>query len=70
MLQKNLQNERKTNAVKMRSLRRICRVSLADGIHNEEIHRMAGTSEDVTVKKNPLLFLLLNTFILVSGAGA
>ena len=44
------------NAVEMRSLRRICGVSLADGIRNEEIHRIAGTSEDVTVriKKNVL----------------
>ena len=44
------------NAVEMRSLRRICAVSLADRIRNEEIHRMAGTSEDVTVrmKKNVL----------------
>ena len=40
----------------MRSLRRICGVSLADRIRNEEVHRMAGTSEDVTVrmKKNVL----------------
>ena len=50
------QNERKMNAVAMRSLRRICGVSLADRIRNEEVHRMAGTSEDVTVrtKKNVL----------------
>ena len=34
-----------------RSLRRICGVSLADRIHNEEIHRMIITSEDVTAKK-------------------
>ena len=49
-------NERKMNAVEMRSVRRICGVSLADRIHNEEVHRMAGTSEDVTVrmKKNTL----------------
>ena len=33
----------------MRPLRRICGVSLADGIRNEEIHRMTGTSEYVTV---------------------
>ena len=48
-------NERKINAVEMRSLRKICRVSLADRIRNE-IHRMTGTSEDVTVriKKNVL----------------
>ena len=40
----------------MRSPSRICGVSLADRIRNEEIHRMAGTSEDVTVrmKKNVL----------------
>ena len=40
----------------MRSLRRICGVSLADRIRNEEIHRMTGTSENVTVrmKKNVL----------------
>ena len=43
-------NERKMNAVEMRSLRRICEVSLADRIRNEKIHRIAGTSEDVTVK--------------------
>ena len=47
------------NAVEMQSLRRICGVSLADRIRNEEIHRMAGTrmaGEDVTVrmKKNML----------------
>ena len=49
-------NKRKMNAVEMRSLRRICGVSVADRIHNEEIHRRAGTSEDVTVrmKKNVL----------------
>ena len=49
-------NERKRNAVEMRSLRRICGVSLADRIRNEEVHRIAGTSEDVTVrmKKNVL----------------
>ena len=40
------------NAVEMPSLRRICGVSLADRIHNEEIHRMAGISEDVTVRTN------------------
>ena len=38
------------NTVEMRSLRGICGVSLADRIHNQDIHRMAGTSEDVTVK--------------------
>ena len=43
-------NKRKMNAVEMRSLRRICGVSLADRIRNEEVHRMAGTSEDVTVR--------------------
>ena len=44
------------NAVEMRSLRRICEVSLAYRIRNEDIHRMAGTSEHVTVsmKKNVL----------------
>ena len=44
------------NAVEMRSLRRICGVSLADRIRNEEVRRMAGTSEDVMVrmKKNVL----------------
>ena len=50
-------NERKMKAVEMRSsLHRICGVSLPDRIHNEEVHRMAGTSEDVTVrmKKNVL----------------
>ena len=51
-------NERKINAVEMRSLRRICRVSFADRIRSEceWVHRMAGTSEDVTVrmKKNVL----------------
>ena len=35
-------NERKVNGVQMRSLCRICGVSLADRIRNEEIHRMAG----------------------------
>ena len=47
------------NAVEMRSLRTICGVSLADRIRNEEIHRMAGTNEDVTVrmKKNVLSWL-------------
>ena len=44
------------NAVEMRSLRRIFGVSLADRIRNGDVHRMAGTSEDVTVrmKKNVL----------------
>ena len=44
------------NAVEMPYLRRICGVSLAGRIRNEEVHRMAGTSEDVTVrmKKNVL----------------
>ena len=41
-------NERKMTAVKMRSLRRICGVSLGDRIHKEEIHRMTGTREDDT----------------------
>ena len=39
-------NERKMNAVKMRSLHRICGVSLADRICNEAIQRMGGTSEE------------------------
>ena len=43
-------NERKMNAVEMQSLRRISGVSLADGIRNDGIHRVVGTSEDVTVK--------------------
>ena len=34
----------------MRSLCRICGVSLADRIRNEEIRRMTGTSKDVTVR--------------------
>ena len=47
------------NAVEMRSLHRIYGISLADRTRSEnnvEIHRMAGTSEDVTVrmKKNVL----------------
>ena len=44
------------NAVEMRSLRRICGVSLADRIRNEEVHKMIGASEDVMVrmKKNVL----------------
>ena len=50
-------NERKLNAVEMRSLCRICKDSIADQIiRNEEIHRMAGISEYVMVrmKKNVL----------------
>ena len=43
-------NERKMNVVEMRSLRRICGVSLADRIYNENIHRMAGNRHDVTVR--------------------
>ena len=44
------------NAVEMRSLRRICGASLADRIRDEEIHNMAGTSKDVTVRmKNNVL---------------
>ena len=44
------------NAVEMQSLRRMCGVNLTDRIRNEEIHRMAGTSEDVTVRmKNNVL---------------
>ena len=41
------------------SLRWICGVSLADGIHHEYIHRIAGTSENVTVrmKKNEFSWL-------------
>ena len=48
--------ERSMNAVEMQSLHRICGVSLAVQIRNEEVHRIAGTSEDVTVrmKKNML----------------
>ena len=42
--------EIKINGVEMQSLRKIYRVSLADRIRNEEIHRMAGTSEDVTMR--------------------
>ena len=34
----------------MQSLRRICEVSWAKWIRNEEVHRMAGTSEDVSVR--------------------
>ena len=37
-------NERKMNAVEMRSLCRTCSVSLADQIRNEERHRMASPS--------------------------
>ena len=48
--------ERKMNAVEVRSLRRICGVSLADGIRNEEIRRMAGTSENVTVRMKKNMF--------------
>ena len=49
-------NERKTNTVEMRYLRRIGGVSLDDRFRNEEVQRMAGTSEDVTMrmKKNVL----------------
>ena len=48
-LQKN--NERKINYVEMRSRRERYEggVSLADRILNEEIYRMADTSEDVTM---------------------
>ena len=38
------------NAVEMRTLCRICGVSLADQIRNKEIHRMAGPSEDVKMR--------------------
>ena len=51
-LQKKI--ERKVNVVEM--LRRICGVSLADRIHNKEIHRMACTSEDVTVRMKKNVF--------------
>lgn len=53
-----IKNEREMNAVsqhlQMRSLRRVCRDNLADRIHNEEIYRMVGKGEDITVimKKN------------------
>ena len=42
--------------VPSRSLHRICGVSLAGRVCNEELHRMAGTNADVTVimKKNVL----------------
>ena len=44
------------NAAEIQSLRRICGVSLANRICNEEIQRTAGTSEDVTVRmKNNVL---------------
>ena len=48
--------KRKMNAMEMRSLRRLCGVSLAMRSRYKEIHRMAGTSEDITVrmKKNVL----------------
>ena len=36
--------------VKMRSIRRICRVGLADQILKEEKHRMAGTIENVKIR--------------------
>ena len=44
------------NAMEMQSIRKICGVSLADRIRNEEVHRMVGTSKDVTMrmKKNVL----------------
>ena len=42
-------NERKINAVEMRSLRSICGVSFADGIAMKRLHRMAGTSEDAII---------------------
>ena len=37
-------NERKINAMEMRSFRRICRVILADRICDEKIHRIARIS--------------------------
>ena len=40
------------SAVEVQSFRRICGVSLDDQISNEEIHRIVGTSEDVTHGKN------------------
>ena len=44
------------NAMEMQSICKICGVSLADRIRNEEVHRMASTNEDVTlkIKKNVL----------------
>ena len=49
-------NEKKMNAVEIRSFRRTSGVSLADRIRDEKIREMAGTSEDITVrrKKNAL----------------
>ena len=38
------------NAVEMRSLRKLCGVTLADQIRNEEIRRMAGLKESVIIK--------------------
>ena len=43
-------NERKMNAMEMRFFRKICGVSLSGRIRNEEIHRMAGTSDDIMVR--------------------
>ena len=43
-------NERKMNAVKMQYLRSVSGVSLADRIRHAESHKMAGSSEDVTVR--------------------
>ena len=37
--------------MEMRSLRRICRVSLTDRIRNEQIHRTSDTREDAAVRK-------------------
>ena len=38
------------DAVEMLSLYRICLITLADRIHCEEIHRLTGTSKDVTMR--------------------
>ena len=43
-------HESKVNAVEMRSLRKLCGVTLADQIRNEEIRRMAGFKESVIIK--------------------
>ena len=48
-MQLQKKNERKMNAVEMRSLRRICGFRLADRIRNEKVHRMAGTNQDVLI---------------------
>ena len=61
--QRNGYYRRKMNGVEMRSLRGICGVSLANQIHNKEIHRMAGSSEDVTVRMKKNLFSLLFGYV-------